>query len=111
MTTFSQVYDDTAHNVVVGDDFRLATADKYVPEWIDNEISSGRPWTEVPDTDKDGAPLKHGATLADGVWANPPAPVVHQVPAALNKAQFQALYAANDSDLSATLSAWPMVAG
>lgn len=102
MTTFAQVFDGCAHNVVVGETFDAAIDGTYNATWVQNEIDAGRPWTIVPDG------TKHGAVAnGDGTFTNPSAPVHQTTPQPITKAQFQALYSANGNDLTATLAAWP----
>lgn len=74
MTTFAQIYDGQAHNIVVGASFDVAVSEKYAHVWVQNEISAGRPWTPVPDVDANGEPIAHGATYSGGDWTNPSPP-------------------------------------
>jgi hypothetical protein len=102
MTTFAQVYDGCAHNIVIGSDFDSAMDGKFAPAYVKSEIAAGRSWSEVPDG------TLHGATAnGDGTFTNPTPLVPTPVPLAINKAQFQALYAQNGNDLNQTLANWP----
>ncbi len=69
MTTFAQVYDAVAHNVVIGATLDLALDGKYSPDWIASEGGEGRIWSLVPDG------TIHGARdNGDGTFSNPPRP-------------------------------------
>ncbi len=69
MTTFAQVYDGTAHNIVEGPTLDDAIAGKFSPDWVANEAAAGHVFTAVPDG------TMHGAKdNGDGTFSNPAAP-------------------------------------
>jgi len=102
MPTFAQTYDDLAVNIVIGETFDAAVAGVFSPEWVKNQIDLGHDWVVVPD-----GTLTFAKPDGQGGWTNPTPPAVEPPPVALTKTQFQALYSANGSDLTATLDAWP----
>jgi hypothetical protein len=72
MTTWAQVVNDTAHDVIVGENLADLIAEGFQPHGVE--------WSVIPDG------VKGGATLADGVWTNPPD--IPASPKALSKTEF-----------------------
>lgn len=110
MTTFAQIVGGEAINVCTGPDMNAALAQAFAPGFggARNAQGSPIPWQSVPDGTVDGATVTlDGQGNVTGA-VNPAPVVIAPTAAALTKAQFEALYTANGSDLPTTLQNWPM---
>lgn len=104
--TYARVSAGQALDVITGANLTAALSGRFVAGYNPQPY-----WTQVPDTDTNGAALKSGAhDNGNGTFTNPAAPAPVMVDASLSKSAFQALLAANGNDLTAALAAWPKVA-
>ena len=67
MSTFAQVYNGRAHNVVLGADLYSALSNTFHPNFIAHELAAGRDWTDVPE-----GTLHNATDNGDGTFTNPP---------------------------------------
>lgn len=110
MATFAQIVGAEAINVCTGVSLADAMAKDFAPGFMGARDAQGNPipWQPVPD-----GTVSNATVTLDGqgnvLTAVNPAPVISApIAAALTKAKFEALYAANNSDLPTTLQNWPM---